>query len=110
MDASAIQQILIDGIPLARFIGLQVDEVGPGMVRLHMPFTPNMQNHLGTAYAGGIFSLDDLVAETRATIAQQGKADLSLSIEVMDADGEVVARVQATYYLRRQSVTHQDAS
>jgi len=153
MDASAIQQLLIDGIPLARFIGLQVDEVGPGMVRLHMPFTPNTQNHLGTAYAGGIFSLaelaggvllvssfdpaqhlmlarrleieylhpgrgtlscaprlpDDLVAETRATIAQQGKADLSLSIEVMDADGEVVAHVQATYYLRRQSVTHQDA-
>ena len=52
---------------------------------------------------------DDLVAETRATIAQQGKADLPLSIEVIDADGEVVARVQATYYLRRQFVTRQDA-
>jgi hypothetical protein len=52
---------------------------------------------------------NDLVAETRATIAQQGKANLPLPIEVMDADGEVVARVQATYYLQRQSVTHEDA-
>lgn len=144
MNVEAVQQLLDAGIPLTHFIGLEVQEVEPGYVRMRMPFGPNALNHLGTVYAGATFALAEisggvavisafdaseylmvarsleityrrpgrsdlfcearlspaLIAETRVTVAEHGKADLPLTIEVTDAEGEGVARVQAVYHLR----------
>ncbi len=146
MDTQAVQNLLDESIPTTHFLGIQVDQVKPGAVRLRMRLAPQTLNHLGTAYAGAIFSLAEIaggvamlsafdpaeylmlarrleieylrpgrsdlvcaprvspeaIAQARANIAERGTSDLPLSIQVVDAEGEVVARVQAIYYLRSQ--------
>jgi uncharacterized protein (TIGR00369 family) len=145
MDIHEVQELITAKVPLAHFIGLEVEEVGPGNVRLRLPFAPQVENHLGIVYAGAIFALaeiaggvamlsafdagaytvlirrfeidyvrpsrrdlfcdlrlpDERIAEARAAVAERGNADLSLPIEVTDLKGRVIARVQASYYLRR---------
>jgi uncharacterized protein (TIGR00369 family) len=136
MDANAIQQMLDHHFPFTRFIGLQVKEIEPGKMQLRLPFAPDVQNHIGTVYAGAIFSLaeiaggvalllafdpakylmvarrleidylrparTDLAAETHAVVAELGKADLPLTIEVVDTEGEIVSQVAAIYHVRQQ--------
>jgi uncharacterized protein (TIGR00369 family) len=146
MDANAIQQMLDHHFPFTRFIGLQVKEIEPGKMQLRLPFAPDVQNHIGTVYAGAIFSLaeiaggvalllafdpakylmvarrleidylrpartdlfctphlsGDLAAETHAVVAELGKADLPLTIEVVDTEGEIVSQVAAIYHVRQQ--------
>lgn len=146
MKIEAIQQMLDENIPMTSFLQVKVEEMSPGAVRLRMPFAPQALNHLGTIYAGAIFSLAEIaggvamvsafdptqffmvvrrleieylrpaqsdlvcaprlspevIAQVRANIAEQGKSDLPLPVEVIDAEGQVVARLQATYYLRSQ--------
>ena len=43
---------------------------------------------------------DALIAEARASVAAEGKADVTVPIEVTDERGRVIARVVAFYYLR----------
>jgi uncharacterized protein (TIGR00369 family) len=60
MDANAIQQMLDHHFPIVRFLGLQVKEIEPGKMQLRLPFAPDVQNHVGTVYAGAIFSLAEI--------------------------------------------------
>ena len=146
MDASDVQSLIEEKVPVADFLGLEVEVVEPGHARLRMPFGPPIKNHLDIVYAGAIFSLaeiaggvamlsafeqdsctvlarrmeidyvrpsrsdllcevtvpDSKVAENRAAVQAEGKADVTLSIEVQDERGRVVARVSAFYYLRQK--------
>jgi len=43
-------------IPIIRHMGAEVMEVSPGRVKVKMPLAPNA-NHVGTMYAGSLFTL-----------------------------------------------------
>lgn len=60
MDISDVQALIEEKVPVAGFIGLAVEAVGPGRARLRMPFNPRIKNHLDIVYAGAIFSLAEI--------------------------------------------------
>ena len=54
--AAAIQNVVRSTVPLLGAIGMEVVEASPGMVRTRLPFRPENGNHIGTVYAGVLFS------------------------------------------------------
>jgi thioesterase domain-containing protein len=145
MDITEIQSLISQKIPLAEFLGIQIEAVEPGHARLRLPFSLRSQNHLEIVYAGAIFSLaeiaggiamisvfdtskytilierlsiefvrpsrrdlwcdltlpQDLVAQVKAQVAEEGKAKITLPVKVVDERQRVIARVEGAYYLRR---------
>ncbi len=131
-------------IEFALRAGLRADEMGPQGIKLVMPLENNT-NHIGTMYAGALFTLaeimggtayrtymkhpevfpivkslnirflkparTDVSAEFRmeraeaerilAECLEKGKADYSISLELMDASGKVVATSEGFYQIRR---------
>lgn len=59
MTREEIAAIMTDKVPMARRMGLRVDEVAPGRVRVSAPLAGNT-NHIGTMYAGAIFTLAEM--------------------------------------------------
>jgi thioesterase domain-containing protein len=47
---------LLKSIPILQHMGISVDAVSRGYVKLRLPFAPNI-NHVGMIYAGSLFSL-----------------------------------------------------
>jgi thioesterase domain-containing protein len=45
-------------IPIVNKMGVQIEEFDPGFVKVRLPKDPNV-NHIGTVYAGSLFSLAD---------------------------------------------------
>jgi len=54
--ASSIERIARTTVPALDYIGLEVVDARPGRVRTRLPFRPGNGNHVGTAYAGVLFS------------------------------------------------------
>jgi len=60
VDVSDVQSLIEEKVPVAGFLGLSVEAVEPGRVRLRMPFSPQIKNHLDIVYAGAIFTLAEI--------------------------------------------------
>lgn len=60
MDVADVQSLIEEKVPVAGFLGLAVEAVEPGRVRLRMPFSPQIKNHLDIVYAGAIFALAEI--------------------------------------------------
>ena len=60
MNIETIQRLVTEKIPLAGFMGLQVEFAEAKHVRLCLPFSPSVHNHLDIMYAGAIFSLAEI--------------------------------------------------
>ncbi|MGI9016012.1 MAG: YiiD C-terminal domain-containing protein [Euzebya sp.] len=61
-DVSMLQTLrpaLEEGIAFVARMGLRVDVLEPGHVRLTAPLEPNI-NHIGTMYAGALFTLAEI--------------------------------------------------
>lgn len=63
-----IKKQMIDTLPFARLLGIQIDELGPDGSRVSMPEDPKLNNHLGSHHAGATFTL----AETASGAAMVG--------------------------------------
>lgn len=61
MDVSALQQIIDEHIPLLKVMGVQIRSLGPA-ARTFLPFKPENRNHIGSQYAGALFSLAEMTA------------------------------------------------
>ena len=55
----AFREYLETGIEFVRRTGVRVMELAPGRVKLCMPLSGN-ENHIGTLYAGALFTLAEL--------------------------------------------------
>ncbi len=64
MTATDIQHLVAEQIPLARVLGLQLEEASPGFARLLLRFDPTLLNHGGSLHAGALFT----AAETCALV------------------------------------------
>ena len=60
MDVNDVQFLIREKVPVADFIGLEIEVVEPGHARLRMPFSPQIKNHLDIVYAGAIFALAEI--------------------------------------------------
>jgi thioesterase domain-containing protein len=54
--AASVQNIVRTTVPLLGAMGIEVVEASPGHVRTRLPFRPENVNHIGTVYAGVLFS------------------------------------------------------
>lgn len=54
--AGAVQNIVRTTVPLLGAMGIEVVEASPGRVRTRLPFRAENGNHIGTVYAGVLFS------------------------------------------------------
>ena len=54
--ATTIQNVVRSTVPLLGAIGMEVVEASPGRVRTRLPFMAENSNHIGTVYAGVLFS------------------------------------------------------
>ena len=57
--ATAATQFIHQAIPMLGRLGLQVTRIGQGSMTLRVPFEGN-QNHVGTMYAGALFSIAEV--------------------------------------------------
>ncbi len=145
MDISEIQALISSKVPMAEFLGLKVEAVEPGHVKLRLPFSVQVQNHLEIVYAGAIFALaeiaggiamlsvfdtskftilidrlsidfqrpsrrdlwcdltlaPELIEQAQEQVKSDGKAKITIPIEVKDGRQRVIACVQGAYYVRR---------
>lgn len=60
MDVSEVQSLISQKVPVAEFLGLKVEHIEPGHVRVQLPFSRQVQNHLEIVYAGAIFALAEI--------------------------------------------------
>ena len=54
--ASSVEQIMRTSVPLMGYIGIEVIEAERRHVRTRLPWDPRNGNHIGTVYAGVLFS------------------------------------------------------
>lgn len=54
--AAAVAETLVRNVPLLGAMGIEVVEAKPGRIRARLPFLPQNGNHIGTVYAGALFS------------------------------------------------------
>lgn len=81
-----IKAHLSSAVPFATFIGVSIDEVGPGHARASLPFGRNLSNHIGTPHAGAVFTL----GEAASGAAMAGAfADKLLSLRPVAAEATI---------------------
>lgn len=56
LEAGTVESVLRTTVPTLGTIGMKVLEVGPRHVRTRLPFQAQNGNHIGTVYAGVLFS------------------------------------------------------
>ena len=60
MEISEIQTLISNKVPMAEFLGIKVEVAESGHVKLLLPFSKRVQNHLEIVYAGAIFALAEI--------------------------------------------------
>lgn len=54
-----IKVYLDQSVPFARYIGVKIDEVGPGTARTSLVQRDEVSNHIGSMHAGAMFTLGE---------------------------------------------------
>jgi len=61
LPPEVVREQIEKNFPFAGRMGLRVEELRPGFVRLRVPLEGN-ENHIGTMYAGALFTLAEIPA------------------------------------------------
>ncbi|MCE7079412.1 DUF4442 domain-containing protein [Streptomyces sp. ST2-7A] len=85
----SVGEQLIEAVPLARTLGLEVTEVGPGRAVVVLPDRPAHHNHLGGPHAGAAFTL----AETAS-----GAVVLAAFGRLLDRAVPLAVRAEIAYH------------
>lgn len=80
-----LEQMLTAMIPFIGTVGITIDHIGKGTAVASLPARPQVNNHLGTAHAGAVYTLGE---------SASGGAVLSLFADLMP--GVFVALKEAT--------------
>lgn len=81
-----IRTHLDQSVPFARFIGVQIDEVGPGFARTSLEQREEVSNHIASMHAGAMFTLGE--AASGGALAG-GLADILLQCRPVAAKAEI---------------------
>ncbi len=80
--------------PLARELGIEILEVGPGKARVKMKLGPKHQNFLGFVHGGVIFTLLDQAFALASNSHNESAVAIDMSVNFINApapEGELVA-------------------
>jgi uncharacterized protein (TIGR00369 family) len=64
----AIRSVIAQAVPFAKYVGVELLEVGDGVAKARLEQRPELSNHIGTMHAGALFAL----AETASGAAVAG--------------------------------------
>ena len=64
MDVEAINQVITQGVPFNRVLGVRVVAVEPERADVAIPEAPELLNHVGTVHAAVEFALGDVASGT----------------------------------------------
>ena len=64
----AIRSVMAEAVPFAKYVGIELLEVGDGIAKARLIQRPDLSNHIGTMHAGALFT----VAETASGAAVAG--------------------------------------
>ncbi len=108
--AAAVQSLVRTTVPSLDAIGIEVLEASPGHVRTRLPFRSSNGNHIGTVYAGVLFSFIEssggalvlvafdvtrwipVIVEGRIRFARPVTAAVEADLRVDDAERDRVHR------------------
>ena len=111
-DADALTKGNWDTIPFLERTGIIVDHAERGLVRLRMPFEPNV-NHVGMMYAGALFTLAEvpggtlfvttfdarkfypIVKDLQIRFRRPAMTDISVEVRMDDAEADRIAEEAA---------------
>jgi acyl-coenzyme A thioesterase PaaI-like protein len=68
MDYEMLRVALSNAVPMVKYLGLEVVEVGPGRGVVRLPDKPELLNHVKSQHAAGLFA----AAETASGAAMTG--------------------------------------
>lgn len=108
-DPAALVRDFIVGSPYARLLGAVLDHVAPDLVRVRLPFRPDVVTVGDMIHGGALatvgFSINFLAAArgadvvAKARVIRRGRTLSVCDVEVRDASGAAVARALVTYKL-----------
>ncbi len=77
---------MAEAVPFAKYLGVELLEVGDGFARARLVQRPDLSNHIGTLHAGALFTL----AETASGAAVAGAfSDMIGSLRPVAAGAEI---------------------
>ena len=59
MSAPDLRTMLTQMVPFIRTVGISIDAIGRGTASATLPARPEINNHLGTAHAGAVYTLGE---------------------------------------------------
>lgn len=94
-------QALLDLVPFARHLGVQVEDASPGRVVLALSAEPDAATHTGAMHAGALFSLAELAGSAAVSThpVLRGMRVRARSAEIrykQPATGRVTAHAEVT--------------
>lgn len=81
-----IRSVMAEAVPFAKYVGVELLEVGDGVASARLVQRPDLSNHIGTMHAGALFTL----AETASGAAVAGAfKDLIGSLRPVAAEAKI---------------------
>ncbi|OON66031.1 hydroxyphenylacetyl-CoA thioesterase PaaI [Hymenobacter sp. CRA2] len=101
--AAAVQELMLRHDAFSHWLGLQIDEVGPGYCRLHFTVRPDMLNGFQALHGGVTFSAADSAFAFACNSHGRQSVGLSVTIDYLEAGklGDVI-----TVESREESLKH----
>ena len=101
--AEAVKELMLRQDTFSQFLGLQIDEVGPGYCRLHFVVRPDMLNGFGALHGGVTFSAADSAFAFACNSHGRQSVGLTVTIDYLEAGraGDVI-----TVEAREESLKH----
>jgi acyl-coenzyme A thioesterase PaaI-like protein len=86
-DLGDIQQLMTEGVPYNRVLGIRVASISPEQAEVALPAAPERLNHVGTTHAAVQFGLGEAAAGTMVVAAfgdfqAQGYVPLAAQAEI----------------------------
>lgn len=107
MSSETITRLIQSAVPFVQRMGLCVEELRPGYVRLKAPLQGN-ENHIGSVYAGALFTLAEipggalcltlfdaaafypLVKEMNIRFLRPARSDVTITLSLSEAEAQRV--------------------
>ena len=101
--AEVVKALMLENDSFSRWLGLEIDEVGPGYCRLHFTARPDMLNGFGALHGGVTFSAADSAFAFACNSHGRQSVGLTVTVDYLEAGriGDVI-----TVEAREESLKH----
>lgn len=102
-SVETVKAMMLENNSFSRWLGLEIDDVGPGYCRLHFTARPDMLNGFGALHGGVTFSAADSAFAFACNSHGRQSVGLTVTIDYLEAGqvGDVI-----TVEAREESLKH----